>query len=102
MVKALEFTKLGLDQEFPDDVFVLSHPSSGKYGCFCHDGVHGLACFSSAKGAVEFASLIDLSGMRTEELTFDEARDVAKSRPLPVVAVMLLDSVDEPVIHYIR
>ena len=36
------------------------------------------------------------------ELTFDEARDVAKDRPMPVTAVMLLDNMSDPKIHFIR
>lgn len=93
---------LGLENDFPDNLYVLHHPSTGRYGCFCHDGIHGLACFSDANGAFRFAEWIDLSGMAAVELSFDEAREVAKARPLPVVSLMLLDSLREPRIHYIR
>jgi hypothetical protein len=93
---------LGLGEEFPDAVFVLSHPSSGRFGCYCHQGVHGLACFSTENNAVRFAEFIDLSGMHVLELSFDEAREIAKERPLPVVALMLLDKMEEPKIHYVR
>ena len=91
----------GLD-EFPDDLFVLHHSATGKYGCFCHEGIHGLACFSSEVAAFRFAELIEDAGMSSVELSFDEAREVAKARPLPVVALMLLDSLLSPKIHYIR
>jgi hypothetical protein len=40
--------------------------------------------------------------MCTRELTFDEAREVAKDRPMPVVALMLLDVMTDPRIHYVR
>lgn len=40
--------------------------------------------------------------MTVVELTFDEAREVAKARPFPVVALMLLDRMDQPKIHYVR
>lgn len=93
---------LGLDEEFPQDVFVLHHPSTGRYGCYCYQGVHGLACFSSEGAAFRFAEWIDLSGMTVLKMTFDEARDVAKARPLPVIALMLLDELEEPKIHYVR
>lgn len=102
MVQTLDVTLLGLDVSFPDRLFVLHHPSSGKYGCFCHQGVHGLACFSSESSAFRFAEFIDLSGMTTQEVSFDEAREVAKSRPLPVVALMLCDELEDPQIHYVR
>lgn len=93
---------LGIENEFPDVVFLLSHPSSGKFGCYCHDGVHGLACFSTEFNAIRFAEWIDLSGMMTIECSFDEAREVAKDRPMPIVSLMLLDRMDDPKIHYIR
>lgn len=93
---------LGLGEDFPDAVFVLSHPSTGRYGCYCHQGIHGLACFSTENSAMRFAEWIDLSGMSVVQLTFDEAREVAKMRPLPVVALMLLDKMEEPKIHFVR
>ncbi len=93
---------LGLDEEFPQELFVLHHPATGKYGCYCYQGVHGLACFSSEPGAFQFAEWIDMSGMVILEMSFDEARDVAKGRPLPVIALMLLDELEDPKIHYVR
>lgn len=102
MTRTLSLPLLGLDETFPDTLYVLHHPASGRYGCFCHDGIHGLASFSSEAGAFRFAEWIELSGMKTVELSFDEARDVAKGRPLPVVSLMLLDSLDEPKIHFVR
>lgn len=98
----LELPLLGLDEDFPERLFVLHHAPSKRYGCFYHEGVHGLACFSTEAGAFRFAELIDLSGMQTVEVTFDEARQVAKERPMPVVALMLLDQLNDPKIHYVR
>ncbi|MEZ0324875.1 MAG: hypothetical protein ACAH95_03145 [Fimbriimonas sp.] len=102
MSQTLQLPIVGLDEVFPDKLFVLHHPSSDRYGCFCHDGVHGLACFSSESGAIRFSEWIDLSGMTTQEVSFDEAREVAKQRPMPVVAIMLLDRMEDPKIHYVR
>jgi hypothetical protein len=102
MTQTLALPLIGLDETFPDEVFVLHHPASDRYGCFHHDGVHGLACFSSEGGAFRFAEMIDLSGMMTRTVSFDEARDIAKARPLPVVSLMLLDSLQNPQIHYVR
>ncbi|MFZ4507794.1 MAG: hypothetical protein ACOYON_08890 [Fimbriimonas sp.] len=102
MSQTLELPLFGLDDVFPDVLFIISHPSTGRFGCFCHDGVHGLACFSSEVGAIRFSEHIDLSGMQTLEVTFDEAREIAKGRPLPVVSLMLLDQIDDPKIHFVR
>lgn len=93
---------LGLDQEFPDQLFVLHHPPTDRYGCFQHQQIHGLACFSSEGGAISFSQQIDLAGMVTRTITFDEAREIAKGRPMPVVSVMLLDQLDNPHIHFVR
>lgn len=98
----LDCPVLGLDVEFPERLFVLKHPPSGKYGCYCFNGVHGLACFSTEHGAFRFAEWIDLSGMACEQVNFEEAREIAKRRPLPVVSLMLLDDIADPKIHYVR
>ena len=93
---------LGLDNEFPEIVFVLHHVTSKRYGCYCHQNVHGLACFSTESGAAKFGQFIDLDGLKIIQLSFDDARDVAKDRPMPVTAIMLLDNMSDPKIHYIR
>ena len=102
MTEILDMPLLGLTDSIPDTLFLLAHPSTGKFGCYCHAGVHGLACFSTEGGAFRFAEFINLSGMSSKEVSFDEARDIAKDRPLPIISLMLLDKIAEPVIHYVR
>ena len=102
MNQILDLPLLGLEINFPETLYVLHHPASNRYGCFCHEGVHGLACFSNEGAAIRFAEWIDLSGMTTRQVSFDEAREVAKERPLPVVSLMLLDSLNDPKIHFVR
>jgi hypothetical protein len=93
---------LGLDREFPDTLYVLHHVPSGKYGCYHHKGVNGLASFESEAAAANFSQWIDLTGMAVETVSFEEARQIAKDRPLPIVALMLLDDIEDPMIHYVR
>ena len=102
MQQTIDCPLLGLDTAFPDQLYVLRHGPSSKYGCYCFDGVHGLACFSTEIGAFRFAEWIDLSGMSCEEVSFDEAREIAQDRPMPIVSLMLLDDLDAPEIHYVR
>jgi len=102
MSQTLTLPLMGLDETFPEDLFVLHHPASNRYGCFQYEGIHGLACFSTEAGALRFAEWIELSGMKTNEVSFDEAREVAKDRPLPVVSLMLLDTINSPKIHFVR
>ena len=98
----LDSPLLGLGTDFPEELYLISHPASGKYGCYCHDGVHGLACFSSENNAFRFAEWLDLSGMACMEVSFDEARSIAKDRPMPIISLMLLDDLEDPKIHYVR
>ena len=91
-----------IEDSIPDVLHVLKHPPSGKYGCYCHQGVHGLAVFSTTSSAFQFAQCIDLSGMSCIEVSFDEAREIAKERPLPIVSLMLLDNLGDPKIHFVR
>ena len=93
---------LGLDNEFPDNLYVLHHAPTKRYGCYCHRGIHGLACFSTREGVREFGDHIELSGLSAQEVTFDEAREIAKQRPVLVTAMMLLDNILDPIIHYVR
>lgn len=102
MNQTLDLPICGIEDAIPDRLFLLHHPATSKYGCYCHDGIHGLAAFSTEMGAFRFAEWIDLSGMAVQEMSFDEAREIAKQRPLPVVSLMLLDKMDDPKIHYVR
>lgn len=97
-----DLTIVGLDREIPDELFVVLHAASRRYGCFCHQGIHGLAAFSSREDAERFRSLIELGGLYVVPIAFDEARQVAKERPMPVVALLLLDDLADPVVHYVR
>ncbi len=92
----------GLDAAFPEELYVVCHPSTRRYGCFCHRGVHGLAAFSRRDDAERFRGWIELTGLYVVPMAFDAAREVAKERPMPVVALMLLDDLANPLVHYVR
>lgn len=92
----------GLDSSFPEKLYVVTHKPSGRYGCYCHDGIHGLACFSTEMGAFRFAEWIDLAEMSAVEVAFDEAREIAQGRPAQIIALLLLDDMHQPEVHYVR
>ncbi len=102
MVETIACPIADLGLEFPASVYVLYHAATQKYGCYCVQSVHGLACFSTETNAYRFLEWLDLSGMTAMEVTFDEAREIAKDRPEFVVSLMLLDDMQNPVIHYVR
>jgi hypothetical protein len=91
-----------LDDKFPDEMYVLHHSPTQMYGCYSHFGIHGLAVFSSASSCSNFGQPIQLDGLVPKQVTFDEAREIAKERPMPVVAMMLLDNISDPVILYVK
>lgn len=93
---------LGLDDPFPDLLVILRHPIEERYACYCHNGVYGLACFSNEDSAYRFAEFVQEDGMTHKNLKFNEVREVAKARPMPVVAIMLLDRMKSPKIHFVR
>lgn len=102
MSLVLDVSLLGLENDFPDKFYILHHPPSQCYGCYQWGDIHGLACFSTEGGAHRFGEWFDLTHMRTEELSFEQARTVAKDRPLPINCLMLLDDIADPRIHYVR
>ncbi len=93
---------LGLNSDWPERLIILQHAPSEKYGCYCHDGVHGLAAFSLEEAALRFVNWVDLGEMMIVSVTFDEAREIAKARPMPVISLVLLDSLEKPEIHFVR
>lgn len=102
MSLTLDLPILGLDSSFPDALVILHDTQAGKYACCCVKGVHGLACFSTESFAEAFAAAHGLTRLTCESVTFDEAREIAKGRPLPVAAIMLLDHPEAPEIHFVR
>lgn len=92
----------GLDEEFPETLLIGHDAFTQKYGCYNFKGLHGLACFSDAASWIRFATMVPEFRLQPIEVTFDEAREIAKSRPLPISCVMLLDNLASPLIHHVR
>jgi hypothetical protein len=93
---------LGLDIEIPNSLYIVYQESTKRYGCYSYNGIHGLACFSTEDLANNFAGIINFTDLTIPNVSFDEARDIAKERPFPVVCLMFLDNMQNPIIHYIR
>ena len=85
---------------FPEVLWIIRDQFK-RYGCWVHDNVKGLAAFSTKERATEWAQgQFPPMLMRPEEVTFDEAREIAKSRPDNLQCLYLLDT-DEPLIHWL-
>ena len=102
MSLTLDCPLIGLETTFPETLYISKHKPTSKYACYSVDGVHGLACFSTQIAAAQFSSEIEGGMMEVVEVSFDEAREIAKERPMPVVSLMLLDDLNDPQIHYVR
>lgn len=90
-----------LKGDFPDDLLLLKHPSKDKWACNTHEGITGVAAFTNESSAIYFRGFVDVP-VEIVEASFEEAREIAKGRPMPVVSVMLLDNMDDPKIHYVK
>lgn len=93
---------LGLGDEWPETLYIVCDMDSDRCGCYCFNGIHGLAVFSDSNRADDFISLSGMKAVCIRRVSFDHARDVAKKRPLPVVAMMLCDDLENPIVHYVR
>jgi hypothetical protein len=63
--------------------------------------VAGLAVFSSTDFAAQFAERLPHAEFTIIPVTFDQARELAKSKPHPVCAVLLCDDPRWPKIHFV-
>lgn len=92
----------GLDFDWPEALCILPHPASGKFFCYCFEGTHGLAAFTNVESAVKFVQQHRITGVILAVMSFEAARQVAKERPAPIVSLMILDDIADPIIHYVR
>ena len=102
---------LGLDDNVPSSVVAITFPDESKWLFKNEGGTHGLLVFKNAESAMdyflEFKNRCEQDGNQVPtgcsvELTFDEAREVAKSRPLPVCCLILDWQEGINRYHYVR
>ena len=86
---------------FPDRFWVLHQSdNSEKYLAYSYNGVLGLACFESEASAGSFALLNGLPA-KAQEVSFDDARDIVKSK-MELSVLYLLDDINNPVIYNVK
>ena len=90
------------DNQFPENLFVTYHKTTDRHGCFCVGNDHGLAVFSTADNASNFMAFLDLDRLEVQEISFDEALDLAKTKPHPVTCIHLLDEMSNPKTIYVK
>jgi hypothetical protein len=94
---------LDIRYDIPGTVIVLHHKGDEKYACFTRGELTGLCYFSVTGFALEFArKYLSNKNIEPLEITFDKACELAKSRPNPVVALILCDNMMNPVFHYVK
>ncbi len=85
-----------LDNGIPKKSWILEHPESKRYGCYGVGEHHGLAVASSEGAIIRFGEFIDLSGLKTRQVDYDEAVAIALERPLPCTGIVFVDSLRNP------
>jgi len=100
-IKNMDNPILGLDNSFPENLWLLE--LGGKHFCHTFEELNGVSCFENIKNALEIKTLLatQFPGIFVSNYTFDEAREIAKSKP-NIQCLFLLDNPDNIKIHYIR
>ena len=96
------FPVLTEDGGFPSEVFVLLDEYTNKHSTYVlkPEGIKGLACFSTLAHAFARA---DESGVAysPQRLSFEQAHELARSKPHVVCLFLTDDHPLTPVIHYV-
>lgn len=91
-----------LKDEFPPELVIIHFPEENLDMCYSANNVHGLATFSSEPFASKFLEFIaEIPSPELKIVDFDEAREIAKKKGFPIIAIHLLDDVNKPITHYI-
>jgi hypothetical protein len=110
MIEVIEQSILGLDVKYPEELYISKHSLSDKFGCLMKDLpkgsdniITGLACFESKKNAVKFSESYK-EPMNIIKVSFEEARQIAKARPVWVSCIFIFNNGTEndPLIHYVK
>lgn len=102
-IPVIELEKL-FDESFPENLVLIEYQSTPKmHHCYCTDRVHGVAVFSTEQKAASHLEIFESPlAYKFVTMTFDEARSVAQNKPAPIVALILLDNINDPKIHYVK
>lgn len=94
--------------QFPKELWYLLDDKSNRYGAFRVENrklypepVNCLAVFRNAEQADDFAKMLDSISAIPYQTSFDEAREIAKAANKGFRALALMDSWDEPLLHFI-
>jgi len=91
-----------LEDFWPSELVMIHSPSDKKHICYFTNNIHGVAVFSSEIYAQKFLNGVTYSvPLEFIKVSFDEAREIAKAKKYPIVAIHLLDDMTKPLTHYI-
>lgn len=83
----------------PDHIYVLKVRNSDSYGLYMYKGKNCLAIFSQESNAYRFGEHIqNASNFEAIEVSIEEAVEIAHSRPCSVGFLIILDSIQYPVL----
>lgn len=94
-----------IKSEWPKRMTLLK-TRDGLYACYCADRVHGMCAFRSSEDAEALSRVLwqGYDNFTLVDVTFDEARQIAKERPPRVIALLLMDRDDvaHPLVHFVK
>lgn len=96
-----------LGEDFGNDLYVVKSASMTLYGCWKHNDIHGLAVFNNSESTENFIEVLKRVNTQEHDFIFmrvpyDEAVKIALERGPQIVALLLLDDLENPRIRWIR
>ena len=99
MTETLEAPKLEDGSGVGNLVYVIKTPE-GKYACYHHEGVFGMAVFSTERTAGVFIEFMPHSDLEILKVSLSEAKGIAFERSMVsdkrLRCLLLLDNIREP------
>lgn len=84
-------------------IYVIYQPKTGRYICNIYGPAHGLAAFLTEIAAQRYVDFQpQINGVEFKAVTFEEAIEIARNRPIEVKSVMFLDDIDRPRLFWFR
>jgi hypothetical protein len=105
LITSLEQDLLGGFGSFPDEIYLIG-VGENKYACnnaTLPDGqnINGLACFASLDDATGYMGMLTGLSGDTKKFAFNEAREIAKSKPV-LDAMFLFDGSRIVEVHFVK
>lgn len=101
----LNLNLIGLSNDLPDNVYV-GQTANNKHFCYFYNGDDGVVCTRTEKDLYDFLGTIDFActdnDLRIVQVSFEEARNIAKQKALPINSLMIVKDYNNIDVHYVK